>query len=58
MDEKSSVQEPKSVEKGTTFVGFKEDFLARSSGFVVDLRTASNDAFFETRFDLRRILFD
>lgn len=31
--------------KGTTFVGFKEDFLARSSGFVVDLRTASNDAF-------------
>ena len=44
--------------KGTTFVGFKEDFLARSSGFVVDLRTASNDAFFETRFDLRRILFD
>lgn len=44
--------------KETTFVGFKENYLARSSRFVVDLRTASNDAFFETRFDLRRFLFD
>ncbi len=58
MDEKKLCSRTKERGKGTTFVGFKEDFLARSSGFVVDLRTASNDAFFETRFDLRRILFD
>jgi len=53
MDEKSSVQEPKSVEKELLLLDLRRIFWLAPLGLLLTF-----DAFFETRFDLRRILFD
>lgn len=58
MDEKNSVQEPKSVEKELLLLDLRRIFWLAPLGLLLTFALLATMHFFETRFDLRRILFD